>query len=331
MVIYIKNRLSKKNYNLLAIIIERFGIISMLVILSIIFGIFVPRFFTLQNFTNISMQAVPIGFLALGLMFVLISGGIDLTAGIGVSLAAVVMNFFFILTRSATLAIMFGFLSVLLLGAINGLLISKARFQSIIVTLIMMTITLGIVFIIYNLSPETLNISNLFFKFIARKRLVGIPASFVIMSFVYFISYIVLNHTRFGLYLLAIGGNQEGARITGIKIDKYIFYTYVISGFFMGLSSLILVARVSYITPRLGGTSLLLDTLAAIIIGGVLISGGKGTIQGVLIGTLSITIINNMVSMVDIHPAWNDFFKGIVIILMMLFNRMVSILEETRI
>jgi ribose/xylose/arabinose/galactoside ABC-type transport system permease subunit len=98
----------------------------------------------------------------------------------------------------------------------------------------------------------------------------------------------------------------------------------------MGLSSLVIVARVSYITPRLGGTSLLLDALAAVIIGGVVIGGGKGTIQGVIIGTISIAVINNMVNIVDIHPAWNEFFKGIVIITMMLFNRMIEIIEERR-
>jgi ribose transport system permease protein len=98
----------------------------------------------------------------------------------------------------------------------------------------------------------------------------------------------------------------------------------------MGLAALVIVARVNYINASLGGMSLLLDAIAAVIIGGVAISGGKGSIEGVLIGSIAIAIINNMVNIVDIRPEWNEFFKGLVIVMMMLINRSISVIEEKR-
>jgi ribose transport system permease protein len=123
---------------------------------------------------------------------------------------------------------------------------------------------------------------------------------------------------------------MEGVRLAGINVYKLLFFPYLISGFCMGLSSLILVARTNYINANIGGMTLLLDALTAVIIGGVSISGGKGTIQGVFIGSISIAVINNMVNIVDIRPEWNEFFKGLVIVAIMLINRLVNVIEENR-
>ena len=323
------NKETNKSYpNFLIIFFLRYGIFFILFLSVIIFGLFNPRFLTFQNLTNISIQIVPIGLLALGSMFVIISGGLDLSAGVGVSVAAIMIERVWVLTNNITFSVISGFLTVLIIGLINGLLITKIKLNSIITTLVMMSIVTGAINIIFQLGKISLKIDTPLFPFLIQTKILGIPLSFLIMILFYLIGYMILNHTRFGIYILAIGNNSEGARIAGINIYNYMFYTYIISGFSMGLASLILLARVTYVNPNLGGTAILLDAITALIIGGVLIGGGKGSIRGVFIGTISIVFINSMINMINIQPAWNAFFKGFVIIAMMVINRTIQIIEE---
>jgi ribose/xylose/arabinose/galactoside ABC-type transport system permease subunit len=318
-----------RNINTFIMLIEKYGIFIVLIVFSVIFGSFKPKFLTVQKITNISMQVVPIGILAIGAMFVIITGGIDLTAGVGISLSAMMMEAVFRPTKNVGLAVIMSIAVVLLLGVFNGLLITKVKLGPVITTLIMMTVVQGTVYMISKWGV-TINISNPAFNYIARGKIIGIPVSFLIMLLIYFIGYVGLNHTRLGFYLIAIGNNPEGARLAGISVYRYLFFPYIISGLSMGLAALVIVARVNYINASLGGMSLLLDAIAAVIIGGVAISGGKGSIEGVLIGSIAIAIINNMVNIVDIRPEWNEFFKGLIIVMMMLINRSITVIEEKR-
>jgi len=144
------------------------------------------------------------------------------------------------------------------------------------------------------------------------------------------IVFAVFNYTRFGFYLTSIGNNPEGVRVLGINISKYIVLSYVISGFFMGIASTIIMAKVQYISVDLGGRSLLLDSIAAIVIGGVAIGGGRGRILGVFWGVLAIAIINNMVNLANMSFLLDQFFKGAVIILVLIINRVLEIANVDR-
>ena len=320
----------KKYSNKLITVFEKYGFLFMLLIYMSIFGALNPKFLTVQNITNISVQVVPIGIIALGLLFVLITGGLDLSTGVGVSLAAISMEAIFRFTENPVLAIVAGFITTLILGTFNGIMVSKVKMNPIITTLIMLTIIQGVVFIITRLG-DSLNMSNPFFRYIAREDFLGIPIHFLIMIFTYLVGYLVLNHTRLGFYLIAIGNNQEGARLAGINIYKILLYPYIISGFMMGLASMIMVSRLSFITPTFGGVPLLMDALAAVLIGGVALTGGKGTIFGILVGSFAIAIINNSVNLVDIHPDWNQFFKGLIIVIMIIVNRGIEIVDNKRV
>ncbi len=323
---------NRKNYSdFWYAFIQRYGILLTLIVLVIIFGTYNPKFLSLQNITNISAQLAPIGILAMGSMFVILAGGLDLTAGIGVSLGAVVLERIWTVTHNITLAVISSFIAVLIIGVINGLLVTKAKYNSIITTLVMMVIVGGTLDIIFQMGSVTLKIDTPLFPFITYTKIFGIPLPFLIMVAFYIIAYILLNHTRFGNYILAIGNNLDGARIAGIKVYNYIFVTYMMSAFSMGLACLIIVARIAYVAPTLGGTPLLLDTLAALIIGGVLIGGGKGSVQAAFFGTVAIALINSIVNIVDIQPAWNGFFKGFVIVVVMMMNRGIEMIEEKRV
>lgn len=315
----------------LILVLEEYGVLFLLIIICIIFGLFYPKFLTWDNFTNIFMKAVPIGIAALGLYFVAISGGLDLTIGAGVSLGTVVLEIVFRRTGSnITLAILASIFVVLMLGVINGMLVSKLKINSIIVTLVMMTVTLGVARLVYNLSGDTLPVFSPFFEFITRGKIFNVPSSFIFMILAYLIVFLIFKYTRFGLNLISIGNNAETVRVLGINVNRHIFLTFVISGFFMGLTNLVIVARVRYISLGLGGTELLLDVLAAVIIGGVTIGGGKGKIPSVLLGVIFISIVNNMVNIADISSVLDNFFKGCVIIIMIAINRVIEIAEQKR-
>jgi ribose transport system permease protein len=320
------SRVREQALSLLLKIVHEYGFLFVVVLYILLFGLYNPKFLTLKNITNVTIQMVPLALLSIGVMFVLISGGLDLTAGVGVSLSAVAMEEAFRRFDSIPLVLLFGFAIVLALGAVNGLLVSKLKIESIIVTLIMMTIVQGAVFIIVRLGTS-LNMSNPLFEFINRGRIAGIPNPIVIMVVVYAISFLVLNHTRFGHYLVAIGSNLEGARRAGINVYRLIFFSYIVSGFVMGLVAVVMAARLSYVTPNMGGTPLFLDAIAAAIIGGVAVGGGKGTVQGVLIGSIAIAFLNSSINLLDIHPSWSQFFKGFIIVLMMLVNKLIENME----
>ena len=269
------------------------------------------------------------GFLAIVLIHARdLAGGplIDLTAGVGVSISAITMEAVFRSSGNIALALVFSFGIVFLLGLTNGLLVSLLKIESVIVTLIMMTVVQSLVFILTKLG-NTINLSNPFYNVISRGTVFGVPNMVIIMVIVYLASYTVLNHTKLGFYLVAIGNNPEGARLAGINLSRYMLFPFLISGFFMGLVAMLLAARILYVTPNIGGTPLLLDAIAAAIIGGVAVGGGKGTVQGVFIGSLAIALINNSINLMDIHPSWNQFFKGLTILIMMLANKYLEMLE----
>jgi ribose transport system permease protein len=321
------SRAREQTSSLFIKVVHKYGFLFVVVLYILLFGLVNPKFLTLKNITNVTIQMVPLALLSLGVMFVLISGGLDLTAGVGVSLAAVAMEEGFRrFGGSVPLVLVFGFAVVLILGIVNGLLVSKLKIESIIVTLIMMTIVQGAVFIIVRLGTS-LNMSNPLFEFINRGRIAGIPNPILIMVVIYAVSFLVLNYTRFGHYLVAIGSNPEGARRAGINVYRLIFFSYIVSGFVMGLVAVLMAARLSYVTPNMGGTPLFLDAIAAAIIGGVAVGGGKGTVQGVLIGSVAIAFLNSSINLLDIHPSWSQFFKGFIIVLMMLVNKLIENME----
>ncbi len=300
----------------------------LIVIFIVLFSLLNPKFIVLQNVLNILLQMVPIGLLAIGTMFVLISGGIDLTAGVGVSLGAVVIAGIFKMTGSAFYSIVVMCISVLIMSSVNGLLIAKIRLNSVIATLIMMTVVEGAVLLITTATGSFVNIEAPFFLYLSRGKFAGLPVSFIMLCIFFFFGSVLLNQTKTGAYIFAIGNNSETARHAGINIAAYTLIPYLISGFSMSLSSLVIVSRVLWISPGLGGTPILLDAIAANVIGGVSVSGGKGTIRGVVFGTILVAVINNAVNIINIGPAWYDGFKGFVIIIMILFNKIIENTEN---
>jgi ribose/xylose/arabinose/galactoside ABC-type transport system permease subunit len=304
-------------------IFRELGNVMILVLIIIIMLIVNPRFLSIGNIINISRQMVPVGILAIGAMFVIMSGGLDLSAAFGVSLAAIIFGLFYEKPVNIFIIILITVAAGILMGIFNGLLITRLKMLPFIVTLATMAIFQGLTYLIAG--AKLIYIENSFTTFLGSGEIWKIPSSFIFLVFFYFIGYLILNQTRLGTYIIAIGNNEKSSVLAGINIDKYKFYIYTFSGLCTGLAAVLLVSKVQMSVPSIGGLPLLLDAVAATILGGTSLSGGKGTIRGTFVGVLLIVIIGNIINLLSIDANYRDVIKGLVIIAVLLFDRAINI------
>ena len=304
-------------------ILREYGNIFILVLIILVMLIINPRFLSINNIINISRQMVPVGLLAMGAMFVIMSGGLDLSAAFGVSLAAVIFGLVYEKSVNIFIIILITVVTGIVMGIFNGLVITRLKMLPFIVTLATMAIFQGLTYLISG--AKLIYVENSFTTFLGSGTLGKIPSSFIFLVFFYFIGYFILNQTKLGTYIIAIGNNEKSSVLAGINIDKYKFYIYAFSGFCTGLAAVFLVSKVQMSVPSIGGLSLLMDAVAATILGGTSLSGGKGTIRGTFIGVLLIVIIGNIINLLSIDANYRDVIKGLVIIVVLLFDRAINI------
>jgi ribose transport system permease protein len=289
--------------------------LTMLFILGIMWVVLAflsPYFFTVGNLFEITLQTAVIAIIAAGETFVIISGGIDLSVGSVFACAAVVGGLVFTSTGNLFLSLTTTLGVGALLGLTNGLLITKVRVPPFIATLGMMGIARGLALIIsggipiYGLDDS--------YKFIGQGKIFEvIPVPTIIVLVVYAISYVVLNHTRFGRFTYAIGSNAEAARLSGINVPAVTIGIYTISGLLAGLASIVEAGRLATVQPA-GGNGYELLAIGAVLIGGASTFGGEGSIFATLIGALLVTTIRNGLNITGVNAFWQYVVNGMVII-----------------
>ncbi|MDV7145603.1 ABC transporter permease [Tropicimonas sp. TH_r6] len=289
------------------------NIIFVTLALALVFYLISPRFLSLDNMSAISRQIVPIGLIALGQFFVVVSGNIDLSLGMGSVLWAIVLGVFFGLTGGVALGIVAVIVFSLMAGFFNGVMVSKLKLPAFIVTLSMLFVAQGLSGLIIPRGQQIFLMGG-FFKFVGAEKFMGFYWSFLFLVALYLAAYIVYNHTRWGAYVIAIGNSEENARLAGIKVDRVKIGIFMFSALCSGFAGIILSSRMGFVQPGLDGNGLLLDGIAAIIIGGVLILGGRGTIGGAFWGLLFIGVINNALNLLNVEDVWHQVFKGTVIL-----------------
>ncbi len=289
------------------------NIIFVTLALALVFYLISPRFLSLDNMSAISRQIVPIGLIALGQFFVVVSGNIDLSLGMGSVLWAIVLGVFFGLTGGVALGIVAVIAFSLMAGFFNGVMVSKLKLPAFIVTLSMLFVAQGLSGLIIPRGQQIFLMGG-FFKFVGAEKFMGFYWSFLFLVALYLAAYIVYNHTRWGAYVIAIGNSEENARLAGIKVDRVKIGIFMFSALCSGFAGIILSSRMGFVQPGLDGNGLLLDGIAAIIIGGVLILGGRGTIGGAFWGLLFIGVINNALNLLNVEDVWHQVFKGTVIL-----------------
>ncbi|MCJ7687929.1 MAG: ribose ABC transporter permease [Clostridiaceae bacterium] len=304
-------------FNLKSLVLKYKSLIGLL-ILCIGISIITPRFFSLGNITNVLTQVSVNAIIAIGMTFVILTGGIDLSVGSILAVSAAVAASIMKSTGNIYLSIIAALAIGSVIGLINGVLISKGKIQAFIVTLATMTIFRGVTYVFTNGTP----ISGLGQKFsgIGNKAILGLPIPVVIMVVVFGIAFYILSQTRYGRYLYALGGNEDSARLSGINTDKVKTLVYVIGGATAALSGIIVASRIGSASPN-AGVGFELDAIAAVVVGGTSLSGGEGSVGGTIIGALIIGVLSNGLNLVNVSPFYQAIVKGLVILLAVMIKR----------
>lgn len=295
------------------------GIIFVLLILCIILSIVSPVFLTTDNLISVLRQVSNNVFLALGMTLVMILGGIDLSVGAIVA-ASGTLTVGFIVNNgmSIPVAILLGILIGVVLGFFNGVIIAHFKLPAFIVTLATMNIAQGIAYI-YS-GGRSARITNDAYTLIGTGKLFGfLPLPVVYMVILTIIFIIVLNKTRFGTNIFAIGGNREAARLSGVPSKKVEIAVYTIAGLLAALAGIVLSARMYSGQPSVG-SGYEMDAIAACVLGGVSMAGGRGRISGTIFGVLIIGIVSNGLNLMGVSSFWQLLVKGLIILIAVLID-----------
>ena len=293
-----------------------------LVLLVGISAVASPYFLQLRNLLNILRQVSYTGIIGLGMTFVIISGGIDLSVGSAVAftggLTVLTLNHFGGEVPAIILAILAGVIVGTITGMFNGLIVTKGKIAPFIVTLGTMSIFRSLT--LYMANAGEFRSASAIYPEIGSGSFAGIPIPVWIFFVLAVICHILLNNTRFGRYVCAVGSNERVAIYSAIKVNLIKFVTYLIIGFTVGATSITLSSRLNSISSTNAGVFYELDAIAAVVIGGTSMSGGSGTIHGTVIGAIILGIINNMLNMLGVSPYLQGTVKGLVIIFAVLLQ-----------
>ncbi len=292
-------------------LLERFGLVIVLLIIGTALTLLQPQFLTSANLLNVARQISINGILAVGVTYVLLTGGVDLSLGSIVALTGVVAATFAHPGEWPVLVpIALGILSGACCGALNGLVITRGRIAPFIVTLGMITLARGLALLLSNGRP----VSNLGTGFLAvGGDFLGFPVQILILLAIAGASRLFLSNMRLGRHIFAVGGNEEASRAAGLNVAGIKTFAYTMSGGLAGLAGVMLAARITTGQPN-AGVAYELDAIAAAVIGGTSLSGGVGGIGGTLLGALLMGVINNGLDLLNVSSYYQQIIKGIIII-----------------
>lgn len=295
---------------------DNLGIIIALVVLCLILSlnpVTKHTFLTLKNIFNVLRQISTNLFLACGMTMVIILGGIDLSVGSiiafsGCIAAGAVVRYNLPLGVALLIGILFG----LIFGLFNGLVISRTTIPPFIVTLATMNITKGLAYVYTGGSPVRVVTKE--WQFIGAGYIGSVPTPVIILIVVLIVTALIMNKTKMGRYIYAVGGNAQAAVFSGIKVSRVKFFVYAYSGLMAGLAGIVLASRM-YSGQPTAGEGAEMDAIAAVVVGGTSMSGGYGKIGGTLIGGLIIGVLNNGLNLLNVNSFWQYVIKGAVILL----------------
>jgi len=304
-----------------------YSVVVVFVVIIGICGAFAPRFLNPDNLLNILRNTSIVGSIALGMTFVIIAGGIDLSSGPVLATAGAVL---ILLQRMvnpdgsptvplpiailACCAVAIGF------GFINGIVITKAKLPPFIVTLAVGIIARSVV--MYFCRGATIMGNNIpQFTRIGNGSIFEIPIPFIVVVVVAIVFHIILTRTKFGTYVFAVGGNENAARYSGIKVDRIRIATYMLVGLCTGFAATIEMSRMAAVAAATSGSQYEFEAITAVIVGGTALSGGRGRLIGTIVGFIILGIVNNMMIMLNISPYLSGAVKGAVILFAVLMQR----------
>ena len=276
-----------------------------------------PHFATVSNLLNVLEQSTIIGIVAVGMTFVIVTGGIDLSVGSVVALAGIAFGLVFRASGSVALAAAAGLGAGTACGVVNGLLVTAGRLPPFIATLGMMSVARGVALMLADGRPISGFPDD--FRRVATGDVLGIPAPALLMAALYALAALVLARTTLGRYAYAIGGNEEAARLSGIDVGRWKTTVYAVSGLLAATTSLVLVARLDSAQP-IAGMMYELDAIAAVVIGGASLLGGAGSVLGTLVGALIMSVLRNGLNLLGVSSYAQQIAIGAVIVVAVLVD-----------
>lgn len=288
-----------------------------------LFAFLSPHFLTSDNLLNVSLHVSITAIIAVGMTFVILTNGIDLSVGSLVAFVGVIvtsmMSIHLPTFITLTLAILGGLVIGAASGGFAGLVITRFKITPFIVTLALMTILRGAAFI-YTQGRPIWELPEVF-KVLGGERLAGVPIPTVIMILVYIAAHVALTRTRFGRHVYAVGGNPEAARLAGIRTNRVLIQVYTLCGVLTALSGILLASRLNSGQPN-AGLMYELDVIASVVVGGTSLNGGRGSIVGTFIGSMLIAVLRNGLNLLDVESYVQQVVVGAVILLAVMVDQL---------
>ena len=299
-------------------LLAKYGILFVFIALCIFFGALNPVFFSQENIFNVFRQVAVVGIVAVGMTFVLLTGGIDLSVGSLIGIASVTVAKLMLANVYLPLAVLITLAICTLFGFLNAVFINELQIPPLVVTLGTMTALRGVAFLVTGGLPV--------FGFSRALANIGqgyiwiVPVPVIVMALTFLGGYLVLNQMKYGRYIYGVGGNEEASRLSGIKVKRVKYLVYSISGALSGLAGIVLLSRINSGQPK-AGQGYEMDVITAVVLGGVSISGGEGNIGFVVVGVLIMGVLSNGMILLNVNEYVQWVVKGLVLIAAVGFDR----------
>jgi len=301
--------------------IKEIAPVIILVCMLLVLGTLNKEFMSLKTLFNMMQQVSAVGVVAIGAMIVIISGGIDFTAGYGLAMIGMAAGTVFaadILGGNVVVVALTCIIAGAAVGMLNGVLVAKLNIVPFIATLAVMSLLQGMSMLIGHGNMVMIREPSILW--IGQGKLFqNIPVSFVLYILLCFVAYLILHKTKMGIYIYALGGNEDSVRYVGINVARYKILLYVLAGTYTGIAALLTISKLGLAAPSIYGSTLL-DAIAAAVIGGTSLAGGSGKVMGTFVGTIIIVLITTALTYLNIRPEMQDVFKGGVILLALCFD-----------
>ncbi|MFD0982771.1 ribose ABC transporter permease [Tropicimonas aquimaris] len=304
-----------RSFDIRTFVMENIPLIGLIVLMAAV-SLYSPNFLTVDNLLNILRQTSINAIIAMGMTFVILTAGIDLSVGSILAFAGAVCASMIAADTPLIVALLTTLVIGAALGAASGSIIAFFGVQAFIATLVGMTMVRGLVLVYTDgrpISTGDFDVANSFYE-VGGGYIAGIPIPVIIAGVVFLACWYVLNYTRLGRYVYAIGGNEQVAQLAGVNVSRVKVIVYAISGALSALAGIILTARLESAQPT-AGLAYELDAIAAVVLGGTSLAGGRGRITGTLIGALIIGVLNNALNIMDVSSYYQMIAKGAVILL----------------
>ena len=307
-----KRKIDKKEF------FDKYRSLIALALLVVVVSILSPSFLTTKNIFNVLRQTSVNAIIAAGMTFVILTGGIDLSVGSILAISGAVCASMLVSGTNMIIAI----IVALAIGAVVGFIISKGKLQPFIATLATMTVFRGLTLVFTDGKPITLGSGDLAVAFgkIGGGSIFGIPTPAIIMIVVFLVCGYVLNNTTMGRHTYALGSNEDAAKLSGLNTDKIKIAVYTISGILAAVAGIIITSRLYSAQPT-AGNSYELDAIAAVVLGGTSLTGGKGKISKTIVGALIMGVLSNALNLLDVSSYYQMMVKGVVILIAVLLDR----------